>query len=149
MKRSYSVKLRRFLVKYLEREPLYVCAEYAGCKGKDRASLSQMGSQLLQSLNLSMPEICDLTGLTDSYLAGKTLDGLQAKKVEIATYKGKICDTQAFPDYSTRAKYVEIGARLKGLFVDKTELTGRAGGEIELVIIPSQGKKAKRIDLDL
>ncbi len=86
-KRTYSLKVRRFLSKYLEGAPLYECSEAAGYNGTDRASLSVMGSQLLSSLNLSMPEICDLTGLTDSHLAQKTLDGLQAEKVEVATYK--------------------------------------------------------------
>jgi len=84
----------------------------------------------------------ELMGLTDQLLTQKTLDGLNAEKVEIATYKGSICDERAYPDYSTRAKYVELAGRFKGKFIDKTELTGRDGGDISLVIAPAIGGRS-------
>jgi len=144
-----SVKERRFLKAYLEGKSLAECAKYAGSKGKDNDSLKVIGHQILTRLNLSMEETLILHGLTDEVLAKKLQEGLEADRLYLASWKGKFMDERKAPDVPTRLKAVELIGRMKGLFIDRHELTGIQGGEIELVIKPARDRgETKKIDLD-
>lgn len=144
MKGNLQLKERRFLEKYLEAKPLSECAKYAGYKCKDTASYASMGCQVLNRLNIDFGEILDSCGLTDSLLAQKTLEGLYADRPTYAIFKGQFIDERRDPDYSARAKYVEMLARLKGKFIDKTQITGPGGGDMTLVIAPATGGSKKK-----
>ncbi len=150
MKYNPTVKERRFLKAYIEGKSLAECARYAGSKGKDKDSLKVIGHRMLTDINPSMDEILELNGLTNHLIAAKTLEGLEADRVEVATFRGQIGDVQAFPDYSTRAKYLDILAKLKGRYIEKKELTGKDGGDITLIITPagarSKGKRTLEIE---
>ena len=139
-----NVKERRFLKAYLEGKSLAECARYAGSKGKDNHSLTVIGCQMLAKLSLSMEETLTLCGLTDDVLARKIREGLEADRATYASFRGKFLDERRDPDYSARAKYAEMLARLKGLFIDRHELTGREGGDIVLQIAPASGNKGKK-----
>ncbi len=144
-----SLKQRKFWKCYCETHSLIKAAKYAGSNGKDAASLSTIGYEILRSLELSMPELLDAQGLTNEKCNKVLADGLQANHVVIATYKGKIEDERAYIDYPTRAKYLEIFHRLRGQFIDKHELTGKDGGDISLVVsAPSKGKGKKTISFE-
>ncbi len=137
MKDKLSSREIRFLAHYLSGVPVDQCSEQSGYAGKNKAVHMQTGLRVLTGLDLTMSEILDLKGLTDDLIAQKTLEGLSADKVEIATFRGHIGDVQAYPDYSTRAKYLEILSRLKGKFIERKELTGKDGGELTLVVKPA------------
>ena len=142
------VKERRFLKAYLEGKPLAECAKYAGSRAKDSDSLKVIGHRMLTNINLSMEETLTLCGLTDEVLASKLQEGLEADRVYFASFKGKFMDERKTPDVPTRLKAVELIGRMRGLFKDRYELTGKEGGEIELVIKPAGRGEPKKIDLD-
>jgi hypothetical protein len=89
----------------------------------------------------------DAQGVTNDLATEILFDGLHATKIETATYKGKIADEKEYVDRPTRAKYLEIFHRLRGNFIDRHEITGKDGGEIELVVSPSKGKSGTSLDL--
>lgn len=149
MDTKLTLKQRKFWKCYCETHSLTKSAEYCGSKGKDTASLSVIGYQILKSLQLSLPEMLEAEGLTDKLMAEKTLEGLNADRVQLASYEGKFLDEKHFSDYPTRAKYLELLGRMKGAFVDRTELTGKDGGDLVLQIATSKGKRDKKtINLD-
>ena len=58
-------------------------------------------------------------------------------------------DERMAPDVPTRLKAVELIGRMRGLFIDRHELTGKEGGDIVLQIAPARGRgEPKKIDLD-
>jgi len=146
MKGDLTLKQRKFWKCYCETHNLAESAKYAGSHGKDVQSLSSIGYDLLKSLELSMPELLDAQGLTNEKCNKVLEEGLQANHVVTATYKGKIEDERAYIDFSTRAKYLEIFHRLRGQFIDRHELTGKDGGDINLVVsAPVKGKGKKTV----
>lgn len=138
-----TVKQRKFWSHYIQHHNLAHAAKHAGSKGKDVKSLSQIGYQILESLQLSMPELLNAEGLTDKLLAEKTLEGLNADRVQLASYEGKFLDEKHFTDYPTRAKYLELLGRMKGVFIDRHEITGKDGGDIALLINSDTSKRGK------
>ena len=141
MKSNLTIKERRFLEKYLQGRPLYECAKHYGCKGNNRESLTVRGCQILGNLSISMEETLNLGGITDEFLREKMSEGLEAKKKYYGTWQGNIIESKPYNDIPTRMKALEIAGRMKGLFIDKVELTGKDGGDITLMINPSKGKK--------
>jgi len=145
-----NLKQRKFWKCYQKTHSLIEGAKASGSKGKDNKSLSVIGHGILRSLNLSMPELLDAEGLTDQAMAKPLQDGLAADRSVFATWEGKFTDEKIIPDHPTRLKAAELIGRMKGVFIDRHELTGRDGGDIILQIKPAAGKKGpKSIDLDI
>lgn len=145
MKGNLKIKERRFLDKYLEGKSLAICAKYAGYEGKH---LRDMGYRVLKSLDISLQETLEMNGLTDEYMTQKALEGLNSKKVVVATFQGRIGEEKAYADHPTRAKYLELLGRMKGSFIDKLELAGKDGGDIILAFKSTKGKNKRAIALD-
>jgi hypothetical protein len=124
------------------------CARRSGSKAKTSESLSVIGLRLFRSLDVDPQEILELNGVTDKKLSQVVSEGLDAQKVVVATYEGKIGEEKAYPDYSTRSKYVELAGRMKGRFIDRHEVSGKDGGDIILSVKPA-GTKKKGLTLDL
>ena len=146
-----TLKQRKFWKDYSTHHNLAHAAKHAGSKGKNLKVLSIIGHQILESLSLSMPELLNAEGLTDKLLAEKTLEGLKAERVQLASFEGKFLDERKMPDVPTRLKAVELIGRMKGVFIDRHELSGKDGGDIILQINPSkskQGSKSVKIDMD-
>jgi len=149
MKLNLTRKENLFLEAYLEGKQLAECALYAGSKGKDTNSLKVIGYNILTNLNISIPELHELQGITGEYLRQKLEEGLSAKKKYFGSWQGSIIESQPFEDVPTRLKALEIAHKLRGEFVDKVEMTGKDGGELVLQITPTQSKRKKRtISLD-
>ena len=144
MQGKLTLKQRKFWKHYLEHHNLAAAAKYAGSKGKGVKSLSTLGHQILESLELSMPELLNAQGLTPEAMSKPLQEGIEAKKPLIATWEGKITDQLWIDDYPTRAKFLEIYHKLNGNFIDKVELTGRDGGDLVLQLTPSKSKKEKK-----
>ena len=144
-----TLKQRKFWKEYCQTHSLIKAAQYAGSKGKDNASLSVCGYDILRSLNLSMPELLEAQGLGTYQLGKLVTEQTQALKPMIATWEGKITDERFYPDNAARGKASELLGRMHGVFIDKHELTGRDGGDIALVVsAPSKGKGKKSISFD-
>ncbi len=150
MQGKLTLKQRKFWKAYCETHNLAKSAQYAGSKGKDLKVLSIIGHQILESLSLSMPELLNAEGLTDKAILEPLKNGIKAQKPIVATWEGKITDKLWIEDHPTQLKAVELIGRMKGVFIDKTELTGKDGGDIILAVKPALRKnESKKIDLDV
>lgn len=144
-----TLKQRKFWKCYLETHSLSKSAKYAGCNATSLSNLCHHGETILNSLQLSMPELLNAEGLTDKALAEPLKAGIKAQKPIVATWEGKITDKLWVDDHPTRLKAAELVGRMKGVFIDRHELTGKDGGDIILHINPSKSKRgAKTINLD-
>lgn len=143
-----SPKLKRFWSHYQIHGNLAQAAKHAGSQGKNSKSLSATGRNMLDSLRLSFQEKLDAYGLTDEFLAKGIRDGCEANKVDFATFQGEIKDERIRPDMPTRGKYYEMLSKMKGVFIDRHELAGKDGGEIELVIKRAQKRGTKELSFD-
>ncbi len=139
-----TLKQRKFWKHYCETHSLSEAAEYAGSNGKDVKSLSTIGHQILDSLELSMPELLNAEGLTDQAMAEPLQKGIKALKPIVATWEGKITDKLWIEDHTAQLKAVELIGKMKGHFIDRVELTGRDGGDLILQLVPSKSKKDKK-----
>jgi hypothetical protein len=148
--KKLSIKQRKFWKAYSKTGNLAEGARAAGSKAKDSHSLSQVGYQMLKSIELSIDELLELKGLSDNKLLKVLEDGLNATKVISCNVmmKGhsdeggdKMKDADSMTkdfidvdDYPTRHKYLETALKLKGHMKDKVELGGKDGGPINLVV---------------
>ena len=146
MKENLSRRESRFLDAYLEGKTLAECAMYAGLRGKTTNSLKVSGYRLLTNINISLKELHELQGITGEYLRQKLQEGLDAKKKYFGTWQGQIVESKPFEDHTSRLKALEIAHKLRGEFIDKTEVTGPGGGDLILQLASSErkgkGKKA-------
>ncbi len=139
-----TLKQRKFWKHYLEHNNLSAAAKHAGCQCNTLQNYSTQGRALLNSLELSMPELLDAEGLTDQAMAEPLQKGIKAQKPIVATWEGKITDKLWIEDHPTQLKAVELIGKMKGHFIDKLELTGRDGGDLILQLAPSKSKKDKK-----
>jgi phage terminase small subunit len=148
MKENLNRRETRFLDAYLQGKTLAECALYAGLRGKDNNSLKVSGYRLLTKINISLPELHEMQGITTEYLRKKLEEGLDANKRFYASYQGTISSSEPFGDQPVRLKALEIAHKLRGDFVEKLELTGRSGGDLTIQLTPSvKVKKKKEIEL--
>lgn len=127
MKDNMSVMERKFFNEYIKDGDVTNAARRAGYKCKNKDSFYQTGKAVLRKIQPTIDDIMEAGGLTDALIIKAVLEGLGAKELKMATFQGKITDTKNVPDYATRAKYIDIIARLKGINKDKHEVTGPEG----------------------
>ncbi len=139
-----TLKQRKFWQHYIIHNNLSAAAKHAGCQCNTLQNYSTQGRTILNSLELSMPELLNAEGLTDQALAKPLQKGINAQKPLIATWEGKITDKLWIEDHPTQLKAVELIGKMKGHFIDKLELTGRDGGDLVLQLVPSKSKKDKK-----
>ncbi len=143
-------KQRKFFQHYCKYHNLAAAAKFVKCKCNSLQSFSTQGHEILKSLELSMPELLDAEGLSDEAMAKPLQDGLIANKSVFATWEGKFTDEKVLEDHPTRLKATELLGRMKGVFIDRVNLSGRDGGDIILQVKVTPGKKGpKSIDLDI
>ena len=146
--KKLTLKDRRFLDYYLEGRPLHECEKHAGRGSKNVHSLTTMGYERLRRMDISFDQLLEMKGLSDDLLAEKIREGLNSYRVGFATLKGKITDTLQSPDFSARAKFVELLGKAKGRFKDIQEHTGKDGGDIILQVVPPR-RATDRKEIDL
>ncbi len=139
-----TLQQRKFWKCYCQTHSLAEAAKYAGCNNTSISNLSWHGRKILNSLELSMPELLDAEGLTDQAMAEPLQKGIKAQKPIVATWEGKITDKLWIEDHPTQLKAVELIGKMKGHFIDKLELTGRDGGDLVLQLAPSKSKRDKK-----
>jgi len=123
-KRKLTLKQRKFIKYYLECGNLTESARLAGYQATSYNSLRQIGHQCLTKLNLPIQELMDEMGITDQRLLAKLSEGLNAELVKIASHEGIITDEKTYIDYPTRAKYLDMGLKVKGHY---KETPGQGG----------------------
>ena len=147
MKANLNIKEQNFLKHYLETSSITEAAKLSGSKAKDNANLYMCGRAILDRLGITYKDMLELNGLTDDFLAKKLNEGANCNKVELASFRGQFISEKSFPDYSTRSKYLDMIHRVKGVYVDKLELSGSGGGDISLHFSSTKQKKRK-LDID-
>ena len=139
-----TLQQRKFWKCYCETHSLAESAKYAGCNNTSTSNLSWHGRKILNSLELSMPELLNAEGLDDQAMTVPLQKGINAQKPIVATWEGKITDKLWIEDHTAQLKAVELIGKMKGHFIDKLELTGRDGGDLILQLVPSKSKKDKK-----
>jgi phage terminase small subunit len=131
-----TIKQRKFIKAYLMTGNATQAAKNAGYRCKNDASYAEMGHQNLRKLEGVMSQVLVEAGLDNATLAKKALEGLNAMVVKPFSHKGKVIDEKVYIDYPTRAKYLEITAKMKGLLKEKVEK--QVSGAVTICI---KGKK--------
>lgn len=121
MNGKLTLKQRRFIKAYIQTGNATQAAKDAGYECKTDAAYAEMGSRLVRKVEGTIRKIMAEIGLDDAMLAQKALEGLNATLVEVAKYKGEITGEKTYVDYPTRAKYLEIIAKMKGLMKEKVD----------------------------
>ncbi len=116
-----TLKQRRFIKAYIQTGNATQAAKDAGYKCKTDAAFAELGSRLVRNVEGRISKIMGEIGLDDAMFAQKALEGLNATVVEIVKYKGEIASEKAYVDYPTRAKYLEIISKMKGLLREKVD----------------------------
>lgn len=103
-----TLKQRKWMDTYLETGNATEAAMQSyNCK--DRNSASQIGWENLRKLDFA--HFMEKAGITDTLLMKKTLEGLEAGKIQRDYETGEIHKVQ---DYAVRHKYLETALELKG-----------------------------------
>ncbi len=143
-----AIREKRLLQGISEGLTIADAAKYAGYKCSSPQSFSSVGCQVLKKLNIDISELADRMGFTDEVLLQKVGELLQARRATYAIYKGKFTGVKYDPDYIAIDKGIDKLAKLKGKYIDKVELTGKDGGDIELVISPAGLKREKTLEIE-
>jgi len=146
MKQYLSPTELRFWDSYLATGNIAASAKHAGSNGKNTHNLHETGRKILERLGVTLQDVQEAMGITDSYLTEKLQRGLSATKRYYGTWRGDIVEGPEIDDTPTRLKALEIAHRLRGQFIDRHELTGKDGGDISLVVsAPVKGKGKKTV----
>lgn len=117
-----TLRDRRFIQAYFETGGnLTEAAKLAKFKCSTDASFGEMGSRALKRVEGNIAEIMSEIGLDDVKLAEKALEGLGATVVKPFAKDGVVISEPVYADYPTRAKYLELIARMKGLLKDRID----------------------------
>lgn len=115
MASDLTVRQRKWLANYLQTGNAAESAGLAGYKG-DAQQLAEIGYQNSRKLQMEIGDMMGAMGLDDGALLGCLKSGLSASKAELAQSNGIFQDERIYPDYSVRAKYLDIALRLKGKY---------------------------------
>ena len=116
-----TLRQRKFIKAYIQTGNATRAAKDAGYECKTDAAYAEMGSRLVRKVEGTICKIMAEIGLDDAMLAQKALEGLNAIAVEVVKYMGEITGEKTYGDYPTRAKYLEIVAKMKGLLKEKVD----------------------------
>jgi hypothetical protein len=104
----WTKRERVFIECYIRTGRVDLAAKEAGYKGKTQAEYMIVGTTLRGKLGLTFEKMREHHGLTEKLLIDKVIEGLNANVVKPVTYQGKLCSEPSYPDYSVRARYVEL-----------------------------------------
>jgi len=120
--RKLTMKQRRFVKEYIKSGNQTLAAKRSYNCNDDTAR--SLGSSNITKHNIKSAVIKaqEKIGITDSFLAKTLKEGLKAKETKFFADGGKVRDKRNCVDYPTRAKYLEIGHKLRGDFIDRAEV---------------------------
>ena len=110
-----TLKQRKFIQAYVRSGNATQAAKDAGFRCTTEASYAEMGSRALRKVESRMCEILVEAGLDNAALAQKAYEALNAIVVKPFAREGVVISERSYIDYPTRAKYLEIIAKMKGL----------------------------------
>jgi hypothetical protein len=108
-------------------------ARKAGYSTSSEAALASAGSKAMKSANVRERFLAAMEGrkkLSDEALLEKLEEGLEARVTKFFSHEGRVVDQEDCIDFPTRGSYLTLAAKLKGLEVNKTEVTGAGGAAL-------------------
>jgi phage terminase small subunit len=132
MSKKLTIKQRKFIRAYIKTGNATQAAKDAGYLCKSDEAYSEMGYRLVRNVESKMCEILVEAGIDNSTLAKKIEEGLNAMIVKPFAHEGVVISEPAYIDFSTRAKYLEIVAKIKGLLKEKIDKTVSGTIKIEI-----------------
>jgi len=138
-----TLKQRKWLKLYLELgNATEAASKVYNCKNRDSAK--QIGWENLTKLDFA--DFLEEAGITDNLLQQRIMEGLDSTRTVSAvnTSKNARADSNDFidvPDFMARHKYLETALKLKRKMVERTEITGPNGSELNIRIIEEDKKK--------
>jgi hypothetical protein len=139
---------RRLFIKILEENPGMSFKEAALKAGYSEKTAQNASHNVVNRCKDEIRAIHEKCGITDTMLAKKLKEGLNAKLVRVFSEKGKVYYSKQLDDFPTRKGYLEIAHKLRGDFIEKHEhdLKG-VKTNVEFVIggkIQDGGSKSER-----
>ncbi len=119
--KQLTIKQRKFIKEYLKTGNGTKAVQAAGYKCKNPAAYSEMAWAILRKLEGKMCQVLTEAGLDNATLAKKAEEGLNAMVVKPFAEHGVVVSEPVYIDYPTRAKYLEIVSKMKGLLKEKSE----------------------------
>ena len=136
MNRRLTIKQRKLMKYHLEGHTIKDAAIMAGYS---KYSAYTHGSRVLKRLYEcgAVNEWLEILGLSDQCLAMKIIEGLDAKKAD------------GTPDYAVRYRYIEMALKLRGAFVEKTNVEHDLGDTLFDIMakaneVPSDHEEPKK-----
>jgi phage terminase small subunit len=87
----------------------------------DNGYVGQLGSQALERMRLTMPELLDKHGLTDDALIENYLKpALQATETKFAQFEGQFTDEREVLAWGPRLTALDMAHKLKGSYASKS-----------------------------
>jgi hypothetical protein len=80
----------------------------------------------------SFQEILEKAGLSDDYIAEKHRELIDAKKVVSIRTESEGVTEVTVPDYTARARGLDMYYKVSGRYVEKQEVSGKDGGPIQI-----------------
>jgi len=161
MSAKRTIRERKFVKTYIENGGNATEAYLSVNPKVKRDSARVLGARLLAKVSISVSELLDGIGVTDSYLGKILKNGLEASKVvsvvpippkpgkegspDLPEASSKNVEFIDIPDYNVRVKYLDMAYKLKGKYREEEEEEGKEGKELEpLRVIIRYGKDEKK-----
>jgi len=162
MSAKRNIRERKFVKAYIENGGNATEAYLTVSPKASRKSAAELGYRMLKKVGISVSEVLNGLGVTDSYLGKILKEGLEATKVvsvvpippkpgkegspDLPEAGSKSVEFIDIPDYNVRVKYLDMAYKLKGKYGKEEE--GGEGLKLEplRVIIRSDGKDKEKKD---
>lgn len=159
MSAKRTIRERKFVKAYIENGGNATEAYLTVSPKASRKSAAELGYRMLKKVGISVSELFDGLGVTDSYLGKILKEGLEATKVvsvvpippkpgkegspDLPEAGSKSVEFIDIPDYNVRVKYLDMAYKLKGKYREEEE--GKEGKELEpLRVIIRYGKDKQK-----
>ena len=127
-----TVKQQRWLESYLTCFNMTQAARDAGYKSAKDQTLASVGSQNFRKLQNYINDWLDNVGLSDERIKTKITEGFEAKETKLNVIGGEIVETE-IPALAIQAKYVDMSAKVKGIYAAEKHEHGFDDGLMGLV----------------
>lgn len=114
--RKLTPREAKWLDGYLTHGNASRAAEEAGYSARSRAGLAEAGYRLKVRLAPNLHEMMDRMELGEGELLLRLRQGLDAMVVKTAQTGGEITDERVYIDFPTRATFLDMALKLRGLY---------------------------------
>jgi hypothetical protein len=157
-KKALELRAKKIATAMLDgatQEQALISAGYSMQTAKTQ-STAILGNPVIQA---AFSEILEKAGLSDEYIASKHKELIDAEKLVSIRTEGEGIIEVTVPDYAARARALDMYYRVRRLYVEQKEVSGKDGGPIqieklesmtneELLAIIARGRRERGEDED-